>query len=62
MSCLGAHEMLGGYSLGVYKCLLGFPGGAVVKRLPAKAGFIIDVGSSPGLGRFPGEGNGKPLQ
>ena len=51
-----------GYSLGVYKCLLGFPGGAVVKRLPAKAGFIIVVGSSPGLGRSPGEGNGKPLQ
>ena len=26
-----------------------FPGGAVVKNLPAKAG---DMGSSPGLGRY----------
>ena len=30
------------------KCFLGFPGGAVVKNLPANAG---DTGSSPGLGR-----------
>ena len=35
----------------------GFPGGAVVKNLPAKAG---DMGSISGLGRSPGEGNGKP--
>ena len=27
---------------------MGFPGGAVVENLPAKAG---DMGSSPGLGR-----------
>ena len=32
--------------------------GSVVKSPPANAG---DVGSSPGLGRFPGEGNGNPL-
>ena len=31
----------------------------VVKNLPANAG---DVGSSPGLGRSPGVGNGTPLQ
>ena len=31
----------------------GFPGGSVVKNLPANAG---DVGSSPGSGRSPGEG------
>ena len=37
----------------------GFPGGSVVKNLPAKAG---DVGSVPGSGRSPGEGNGNPLQ
>ena len=30
------------------KATLGFPGGAVVKNLPANAG---DTGSSPGLGR-----------
>ena len=37
----------------------GFPGGSVVKYLPANAG---DAGSIPGLGRSPGEGNGNPLQ
>ena len=31
----------------------------VVKNLPANEG---DVGSVPGLGRSPGEGNGKPFQ
>ena len=30
----------------------------VVKNQPANAG---DTGLIPGLGRFPGEGNGKPL-
>ena len=39
-----------------------FPGGTVVKILPAKAGDIRDVGWVPGLGRSPGEGNGNPLQ
>ena len=39
--------------------LLGFPGGSVVKNPPANTG---DAGSVPGLGRFPGEGNGTPLQ
>ena len=34
----------------------------VVKNLPASAGDIRDVGSIPGLGRSPGEGNGNPLQ
>ena len=36
-----------------------FPGGSVVKNLPTNAG---DVGSAPGLGRSPGEGNDDPLQ
>ena len=31
----------------------------MVKKLPANAG---DVGSIPGLGRSPGEGNSNPLQ
>ena len=31
----------------------------MVKTLPANAG---DVGSIPGWGRSPGEGNGNPLQ
>ena len=33
----------------------------VVKNLPASARDIRDVGSIPGSGRFPGEGNGSPL-
>ena len=39
--------------------LLGFPGGSEVKVSASNAG---DPGSIPGLGRSPGEGNGKPLQ
>ena len=31
----------------------------VVKNPPANAGDIKDVGSIPGSGRSPGEGNGK---
>ena len=34
----------------------------VVKNLPASAGDARDVGSIPGSGRSPGEGNGTPLQ
>ena len=34
-------------------------GSSVVKNPAANAG---DVGSFPGLGRSPGEGNGNPLQ
>jgi len=33
-----------------------------VKNSPAHAGNARDVGSIPGLGRSPGEGNGSPLQ
>ncbi len=36
---------------------MGFPGGSVVKNLPANAGDTGDVGSIPELERFPGEGN-----
>ena len=40
---------------------MGFPGGAVVKNLPANAGDARDVSSIPLSGRSPGEGNGNPL-
>ena len=41
-------------------CVLqGFPGGSEVKASACNAG---DLGSIPGLGRSPGEGNGNPLQ
>ena len=39
--------------------IVGFPGGSEVKVSACSAG---DLGSIPGLGRFPGEGNGNPLQ
>ena len=38
---------------------LGFPGGIVVKNVPANAG---DTGSVPGWGRSSGEGDGNLLQ
>ena len=38
------------------------PGGSVVKNLPANAGDTGEAGSSPGLGRSPGGGNGNTLQ
>ena len=41
------------FSLTIFK--MDIPSGAVVKNPPANAG-------DPGLGRFPGEGNGNPLQ
>ena len=40
----------------------GFPGGSVVKNLPANAEDTGDGGLIPGLGRSLGEGNGNPLQ
>ena len=42
-----------------YYATWGFPGGSDVK---ASAHNVGDLGSIPGLGRFPGEGNGNPLQ
>ena len=39
--------------------LVGFPGGSMVKNLPANAG---DPGLIPGSGRSPGEENGNPRQ
>ena len=42
--------------------LLDFPDGSVVKNPPANAGDLRDMGSIPGLGRFPGKRHGNPLQ
>ena len=39
--------------------VLGFPGGSDSKESACNAG---DLGLIPGSGRFPGEGNGNPLQ
>jgi len=38
---------------------MGFPGGSMIKNLPATAG---DVGSIPRSGSSPRGGNGNPLQ
>ena len=41
---------------------MGFPGGTVVKNLPANSGNARDTGSIPGLGRSPKVEIGNPLQ
>ena len=41
------------------KAVWGFPGGSEGKESTCNAG---DLGSIPGLGRSPGDGNGNPLQ
>ena len=51
-----ANELYKYYHMSICQ---GFPGGSVVKNLPANA---EDVGSIPGLGRSPGGGIGNPLQ
>ena len=43
----------------VYQFFSVFPGGSEVKVYASNAG---DLGSVPGSGRSPGEGNGNPLQ
>ena len=46
----------------LHSSYLGFQCSSAVKNLPAKAGDPRDLGLVPGLGRYPGEGNGNPLQ
>ena len=41
---------------------MGFPGSSVVRNLLVNAGATGDLSSIPGSRRFPGEGNGNPLQ
>ena len=61
LGCLFSLELswLEDLDLFVSNVFQGFPGGSVVKNLPTDAG---DAGSISGSGRFPGEGNGNPLQ
>ena len=40
---------------------LGFVGGSAIKILPTNAGKARGMGSVPGSGRSPGEGNGNSL-
>ena len=39
----------------------GFPGGSVVKNLPASVVDTRDTGSISGSGRYPAVGSGNPL-
>ena len=41
---------------------MGFPDGPMVKNTPANADDARDMGSIPGSGGSPEEGNGNPLQ
>ena len=41
---------------------MGNSGGSVAKNPPANVGDVGDAGSTPGLGKIPGGGNGNPLQ
>ena len=55
---LGREDMLE-KGLATHCGILGFPGGSAGKESTCSAG---DLGSIPGLGRSPGEGNSYPLQ
>ena len=58
LSCF-FYDPTDGASLIFGSSALGFPGGSEVKASACNAG---DLGSIPGLGISPGEGNGNPLQ
>ena len=47
------------FNLHIFNWLMGFAGGSKGKGSACSAG---DLGSIPGSGRSPGEGNGNPLQ
>ena len=55
---LGRHAIFKDKQQGI----VGLPRWLVVKKPSANAGAAGDAGSVPGLGRFPGEGNGNLLQ
>ena len=60
----GGHSSVAGLGFLIVVAYLGagFPGGPVVKNLPANAGDVRDVGSIPVSGRSPGIGNSNPSQ
>ena len=55
-------QNLGKTKVKQFKLPQDFPGGTVVKILPANAGDTGEAGSISGSGRSPGGGNGNPLQ
>ena len=46
----------------MHKAIWGSQAALVIKNLPTNAGDLRDTGSAPVSGRFPGGGNGNPLQ
>ena len=61
-SCLENPRDRGAWWAAVHGGKLGFPGGTVIKNLPANAGDTSSPDSISGSGRSPGEGNDNPLQ
>ena len=63
LGCYLFHNLKLKFDYSLYLCThimcLCFPGGSEVKASACNAG---DLGSIPGSGRSPGEGNGNPLQ
>ena len=59
-----AQHHMGAYFsiIHVFLCLEGFPHSSVGKESTCNAGYTGDMGLIPGLGIFPGGGNGNPLQ
>ena len=56
---MGKNHLIYVYMVFIKLPLRGFPGGSEVK---ASASNVGDLGSIPGSGRSPGEGNGNPFQ
>ena len=52
----------GSFSISSHPWVVVFPDGASRKEPACNAGDLRDAGLIPGLGRFPGGGNGNPLQ
>ena len=46
----------------MYSQVKAFPGGVSGENLSASLGDVRDMGSIPGLGRFPEGGHGNPFQ
>ena len=62
LTCNCSHLVLIPQYLPLSIHFTGFPGGTMIKNLPARAGDRRDAGLIPGSGRSPEEGNGSPLQ
>ena len=58
LSTACSYAPMTGSPFGVVPVCLDFPGGPVVKNLPA----LHEIQKIPGFGRAPGGGNGNPLQ